>query len=110
MTTMLDNVLEFGRAETGRLEFAPRVLDLHRLCEEIVAELEQSLQVDGGMRMSAALYRHGIWAMFAGFDRAVLQFKPGLFVDEAYCNEALTRFEAALQVAKTRTSAPGPAA
>jgi acetylornithine/succinyldiaminopimelate/putrescine aminotransferase len=50
----------------------------------------------GGLTMSAALYRAGIWAMFAGFDTAVLQFKPGLLVDRAYCDEALERFETAL--------------
>jgi putrescine aminotransferase len=52
---------------------------------------------DGGMRMTGALYRHGIWAMFAGFDRSVLQFKPGLLIDRAYCDEALGRFEDALR-------------
>jgi putrescine aminotransferase len=50
----------------------------------------------GAMRMSAALYRRGVWAMFAGFDRAVLQWKPGLLVDEAYCDESLERLDAAL--------------
>jgi len=54
----------------------------------------------GGMQMMSALYQHGIWAIFAGFDHSVLQFKPGLFIDRAYCDEALTRFEAALQAAK----------
>ena len=54
----------------------------------------------GGVQMMSALYQHGIWAIFAGFDHSVLQFKPGLFVDRAYCDEALTRFEAALQVVK----------
>jgi len=54
----------------------------------------------GGVQMMTALYRQGIWAIFAGYDRSVLQFKPGLFVDRAYCDEALTRFEAALQDAK----------
>jgi acetylornithine/succinyldiaminopimelate/putrescine aminotransferase len=54
----------------------------------------------GGVQMMTALYASGIWAIFAGFDRSVLQFKPGLFVDRAYCDEALTRFEAALRVAK----------
>ena len=54
----------------------------------------------GGVQMMSALYRHGVWAIFAGYDRSVLQFKPGLFVDRAYCDEALTRFEAALRVAK----------
>jgi acetylornithine/succinyldiaminopimelate/putrescine aminotransferase len=54
----------------------------------------------GGVQMMSSLYRHGVWAIFAGYDRSVLQFKPGLFVDRAYCDEALTRFEAALRVAK----------
>ena len=31
----------------------------------------------GGLEMMAALYKHGIWAIVAGFDRSVLQFKPG---------------------------------
>jgi acetylornithine/succinyldiaminopimelate/putrescine aminotransferase len=52
---------------------------------------------DGGVRMTGALYRHGIWAMFAGFERSVLQFKPGLLIDRAYCDEALGRFEDALR-------------
>jgi acetylornithine/succinyldiaminopimelate/putrescine aminotransferase len=56
------------------------------------------------MRMSGALYRHGIWAMFAGFDPSVLQFKPGLLIDEAYCDEALQRLENALRTL-TRTAA-----
>ena len=36
----------------------------------------------GGMQMMSALYQNGIWAIFAGFDHSVLQFKPGLFVDQ----------------------------
>ena len=51
---------------------------------------------DGGMRMSSALFQHGIWAMFASFDRAVLQFKPGLLVDRDYCDEALERLDSTL--------------
>ena len=39
----------------------------------------------------------GIWAMFAGHDPAVLQFKAGLLVDRAYCDEALERFEIGLR-------------
>ena len=54
----------------------------------------------GGVRMMSALYQQGIWAIFAGFDPAVLQFKPGLFVDHAYCDEALARFERAVAIAK----------
>ncbi len=50
----------------------------------------------GGLLMSSTLYRHGLWAMFAGFDFSVLQFKPGLLVDEAYCDLALEKLDAAL--------------
>ena len=51
----------------------------------------------GGMQMAAALYEQGLWAMFAGFDRRYLQFKTGLMVDDAYCDEALSKIEAALK-------------
>ncbi len=60
----------------------------------------------GAVTMSGALYRAGIWAMFAGFDTSVLQWKPGLFVDRAYCDEALERFERAIsEVERARRSA-----
>ena len=51
----------------------------------------------GGMKMSRALFEVGLWAMFAGFDRRYLQFKPGLLVDAAYCDEALIKLESALK-------------
>ena len=47
----------------------------------------------GGQLMTRACYDAGLWAMFAGFDTAVLQFKAGLLVDAAYCDEALARLE-----------------
>ena len=47
----------------------------------------------GGMMMSKACFDAGLWAMFAGFDTAVLQFKAGLLVDAAYCDDALARLE-----------------
>lgn len=50
MTAMLDNVLEFGRAQTGRLEFKPRVLDLRALCEDIAMEQRRAQQVAGGVQ------------------------------------------------------------
>jgi acetylornithine/succinyldiaminopimelate/putrescine aminotransferase len=51
----------------------------------------------GAMLMAKCLYEEGIWAMFAGFEPSVLQFKPGLLVDAAYCNQALQRFEAGIE-------------
>jgi acetylornithine/succinyldiaminopimelate/putrescine aminotransferase len=50
----------------------------------------------GALKLSPALYRHGVWAIFAGFDLSVVQFKPGLLVDEAYCDTLLERVDAAL--------------
>ena len=53
--------------------------------------------VDGstGLGMMRALYENGIWAIAAGFDESVIQFKPGLLVDREYCDEVLRRFEEA---------------
>lgn len=53
----------------------------------------------GGMKMARALYKNGLWAMFAGFDRRYLQFKLGLLVDRPYCDEALEKLETALKSA-----------
>ena len=36
----------------------------------------------GGMLMTKLLFEEGVWAMFAGFDRRVLQFKPGLLMHD----------------------------
>lgn len=55
---------------------------------------------NGGVRMMSALYEKGIWAIFAAFDTSVLQFKPGLLIDEAFCDEALDRFESAINKTK----------
>ncbi len=53
----------------------------------------------GGMLMTRSLYKTGLWAMFAGFDRRYLQFKLGLLVDKPYCDEALEKLETALKAA-----------
>lgn len=45
----------------------------------------------GGMLMTRALHGAGLWAMFAGFAPAVLQFKPGVLLDDATADEALAR-------------------
>jgi acetylornithine/succinyldiaminopimelate/putrescine aminotransferase len=50
----------------------------------------------GGVQLSRALFERGVWAMFSGFDLSVLQFKPGLLVDEAYCDTLLERLDNAL--------------
>ena len=49
----------------------------------------------GGLLMTRASYDAGIWALFANFDRSVLQFKPGLLMSDAEAGEALARLDAA---------------
>ena len=55
----------------------------------------------GAIRISAELYKVGLWAMFAGFDTRYLQFKLGLLADRAYCDEALGKLESALRVVQS---------
>ena len=49
----------------------------------------------GGMIMTRLLYDEGVWAMFAGFDRSVLQVKPGLLLTAAETAEALSALDRA---------------
>jgi acetylornithine/succinyldiaminopimelate/putrescine aminotransferase len=51
----------------------------------------------GAMLMSKALYDAGLWAMFAGHDPSVLQFKAGLLVERGFCDETLERFAAGVE-------------
>jgi len=46
-----------------------------------------------GFGMMRALYENGVWAIVAGFDESVIQFKPGLLIDRDYCDEVLLRVE-----------------
>lgn len=62
---------------------------------------------NGAVHMMKALYDNGIWAIFSSFDSSVLQWKPGLLVDQAYCDEALEKFERALPVAVAAGSRGG---
>ncbi len=58
----------------------------------------------GALDLCPTLYRHGVWAIFAGFDFSVLQFKPGLLVDEPYCDLLLSRLDAALAELERRAA------
>ncbi len=50
----------------------------------------------GGLVMTTVLHEAGVWAMFADFDRSVLQFKPGLLLTDAEAAEILARVGAAV--------------
>ena len=52
----------------------------------------------GGMLMTKLLFDAGVWAMFAGFDRSVLQVKPGLMMFDEI-DPVLAAFDTACAVA-----------
>jgi len=56
----------------------------------------------GAIHMMRCAYDSGLWAFFAGFDPSVLQFKPGLLVDDALCDEILERLDAAVRLGQER--------
>ncbi|CAG0943956.1 MAG: Adaptive-response sensory-kinase SasA [Rhodocyclaceae bacterium] len=47
MTHMLEDILTIGRAEAGRLGFAPAPLELRAMCERIVDEAARAAQAEG---------------------------------------------------------------
>jgi acetylornithine/succinyldiaminopimelate/putrescine aminotransferase len=55
---------------------------------------------DGAVYMQQELYKLGVWAIASGFDQSVLQFKPGLLMDEQTTSDVLDRLELALARAK----------
>ena len=93
-----------ARVDTLTATFATGLADLAARHPEWLVEVRQTGLVIGlrfahpmgGMLMTRACYDAGIWAMFAGFDRSVLQFKPGLLMSDAEAGEVLMRLEAAI--------------
>ena len=51
---------------------------------------------DGAVYLQQELFALGLWAIASGFDQSVLQFKPGLLLDEQSADAALERLEEAL--------------
>jgi len=56
----------------------------------------------GGPMMTAAGYEVGLWAFFAGFQRSVLQFKPGILINRDECEELLGLVEKAIDLCESR--------
>ncbi len=46
------------------------------------------------------LYNNGVWAIFSTLDPRVLQFKPGILLSQAMCEELLARVEVAIGAAR----------
>lgn len=55
---------------------------------------------DGAVYLQQELFKLGVWAIASGFDQSVLQFKPGLLLDDALADTVLERLEVALGRAK----------
>jgi hypothetical protein len=55
---------------------------------------------EGARLLSKRLYDTGVWAIFSGLDTSVLQFKPGLLLDPATCEDVLDRLAVAMAGAR----------
>jgi acetylornithine/succinyldiaminopimelate/putrescine aminotransferase len=62
---------------------------------------------EGAMHVSRALYENGVWAIFSSLDKRVLQWKPGVLLQAAMCEEILDRFDAAMPRARELIHAAG---
>jgi acetylornithine/succinyldiaminopimelate/putrescine aminotransferase len=77
--------------------------DQHYLTEVRQTGLIVGLRVDhpdGAVYLQQELFERGVWAIASGFDQSVLQFKPGLLLDDADLDLVLERLTAALESAK----------
>jgi acetylornithine/succinyldiaminopimelate/putrescine aminotransferase len=85
-----------ARFETGLAELAARYPDW--LVEVRQTGLVIGLRFaheHGGMLMTGALLRTGVWAIYAGFDPSALQVKPGLVLSDGEVERALDALDAA---------------
>jgi acetylornithine/succinyldiaminopimelate/putrescine aminotransferase len=55
---------------------------------------------DGAIYLQQELFELGVWAIASGFDQSVLQFKPGLLLDDPLADTVLERLSDALERAK----------
>ena len=62
---------------------------------------------EGAMHVSRALYELGVWAIFSSLDKSVLQWKPGVLLEAALCEEILERFDKAMPRARELIHAAG---
>jgi hypothetical protein len=53
------------------------------------------------------LYRNGVWAIFSTLDSRVLQFKPGVLMTQAMCEDLLRRVEVAVGDARREVMGAG---
>ncbi|BAQ10231.1 ornithine/acetylornithine aminotransferase [Bacillus sp. OxB-1] len=51
---------------------------------------------DGAKDVMRALYDNGVWAIYSMLDTKVLQFKPGILLDQRYCDDLLNLVETSM--------------
>lgn len=66
----------------------------------VVMGLEFNHQ-QGAKPVMKHLYENGVWAIFSTLDPSVLQFKPGVLMTQAGCEDLLRRVEIAIGLART---------
>jgi acetylornithine/succinyldiaminopimelate/putrescine aminotransferase len=62
---------------------------------------------EGAKPVMKHLYQNGVWAIFSTLDPRVLQFKPGILMTQALCEELLRRVEAAIGQARREVMSAG---
>ncbi|MFA6961354.1 MAG: aminotransferase class III-fold pyridoxal phosphate-dependent enzyme [Opitutaceae bacterium] len=65
----------------------------------VIFGLEFNTHPEGAKHVMRELYAKGIWAIFSQLDPRVLQFKPGLLLTPAECDEILDRTAAGIAAA-----------
>lgn len=65
----------------------------------VIFGLEFNTHPEGAKIVMRELYAKGIWAIFSQLDPRVLQFKPGLLLTPADCDDILNRTEAGIAAA-----------
>ncbi|MFO1060326.1 MAG: aminotransferase class III-fold pyridoxal phosphate-dependent enzyme [Dongiaceae bacterium] len=64
---------------------------------------------EGAKPVMRHLYENGVWAIFSTLDPRVLQFKPGVLMSAALCQELLERCERAIGLARAECFGKSPA-
>jgi acetylornithine/succinyldiaminopimelate/putrescine aminotransferase len=67
----------------------------------VIFGLEFNTHPEGAKHVMRELYAKGVWAIFSQLDPRVLQFKPGLLLTPADCDEILERTEAGIAAAES---------
>jgi acetylornithine/succinyldiaminopimelate/putrescine aminotransferase len=62
---------------------------------------------EGAKPVMKHLYENGVWAIFSTLDPRVLQFKPGVLMTAALCEELLERVERAIGLARAECKGSG---